>query len=44
MISDLNGENLTEAEQLLVRKHRTGVASMLSLFTLGLFLIDNLGL
>jgi hypothetical protein len=39
--SDLNGSDLTDAEKTLVRKHRAGVAGMLSAFTIAIFLIDN---
>ena len=42
--SDLNGTDLTEAEKLLVKKHRTGVASMIGIFTIAVFLIDNAAL
>ena len=41
LASDLNGSELTEAEKNLVRRHRIGVAGMLSAFTIAIFLIDN---
>ena len=41
MASDLNGENLTDEEKALVRRHRVGVAGMLGAFTIAIFLIDN---
>jgi len=42
--SDLNGTELTEVEKLLIKKHRTGVASMIGIFTIAVFLIDNAAL
>ena len=41
LASDLNGSDLTESEKALVRRHRAGVAGMLSAFTIAIFLIDN---
>tara|TARA_B100000965_G_scaffold357675_1_gene336535 strand:+ start:429 stop:1154 length:726 start_codon:yes stop_codon:yes gene_type:complete len=41
MISDLNGENLTDEEKALVRRHRVGVAGMVGMFTIAMFIIDN---
>ncbi len=41
MISDLNGADLTEEEKFLVRRHRIGVFSMVSLFSMVMFVIDN---
>jgi len=41
LASDLNGSDLTDSEKALVRRHRVGVAGMLSAFTIAIFLIDN---
>ena len=41
LASDLNGSDLTDSEKALVRRHRAGVAGMLSAFTIAIFLIDN---
>ena len=41
MASDLNGENLTDEEKALVRRHRMGVAGMVGMFTIAMFIIDN---
>ncbi len=41
LVSDLNGSDLTDSEKALVRRHRVGVAGMLSAFTIAIFLIDN---
>ena len=41
LVSDLNGSDLTDSERALVRRHRVGVAGMLSAFTIAIFLIDN---
>ena len=41
MVSDLNGADLTEKEKFLVRRHRIGVFSMVSLFSMVMFVIDN---
>jgi len=41
LASDLNGTDLTEDEKFLVRRHRMGVLSMVSLFSIAMFVIDN---
>ena len=41
LVSDLNGKDLTEDEKLLVRRHRMGVFSMVSLFSMAVFMIDS---
>ena len=41
LVSDLNGRDLTEDEKLLVRRHRMGVFSMVSLFSMAVFMIDS---
>ena len=41
LASDLSGSELTDSEKALVRRHRVGVAGMLSAFTIAIFLIDN---
>ena len=41
MVSDLNGADLTEEEKFLVRRHRMGVFSMVSLFSMFVFMIDS---
>ena len=41
LVSDLNGSDLTDSEKALVRRHRVGVAGMLSAFTIAIFLIEN---
>ena len=41
MVSDLNGTDLTEEEKFLVRRHRIGVFSMVGLFSMVIFVIDN---
>lgn len=41
LVSDLNGEELTNAEKELVKRHRLGVAGMLGFFTMAMYLIDN---
>jgi len=41
LVSDLNGSDLTEEEKFLVRRHRLGVLSMVSLFSMVMFVIDS---
>jgi len=41
LASDLNGSELTDSEKALVRRHRVGVAGMLSALTIAIFLTDN---
>ena len=41
LVSDLNGSDLTEEEKFLVRRHRLGVFSMVSLFSMVMFVIDS---
>ena len=41
LLSDLNGSKLTEDEKFLVRRHRIGVFSMVSLFSMVMFVIDS---
>ena len=37
LASDLSGSELTDSEKALVRRHRVGVAGMLSAFTIAIF-------
>ena len=41
LVSDLNGSDLTEEENFLVRRHRLGVFSMVGLFSMVMFVIDS---
>jgi len=41
LVSDLNGSDLTQEEKFLVRRHRMGVFSMVSLFSMVMFVIDS---
>jgi hypothetical protein len=41
LASDLNGEDLTEDEKSLVRRHRMGVFGMIGLFSMAVFMIDS---
>jgi len=41
LVSDLNGSDLTEEEKFLVRRHSLGVFSMVSLFSMVMFVIDS---
>ena len=41
LASDLNGEDLTEDEKSLVKRHRMGVFGMIGLFSMAVFMIDS---